>query len=479
MRREFFIYFLAFFAGAILAYNLRNLIILMLFFCLLAGLSFFLLKNFKKSIIIIAMFTIGVFIILLNDYHTYKFISEYSSEKPKYMTVKVSDSFCSASGILSLKVKPCGGVSHCGKFLIYSKDRRYTNKPYNLIGCKIKIFCSLDTPSYIKGSTKFNSRTYQMSRGIFLTGFTPKIEIKNLKTSLTSTFKRKILIKRNEFIENINTTAAVKSFISGVLFGDKSDLPDEIYREFQGNGTAHILAVSGLHIGIIYSVYASIKRRFKSKIITILFIVFLLLYGTVTLWSPSVTRAIFLIFIKLYADERCLKFDLVNALSLIAFIIILKNPYMLFNISFQLSFLAVYSIAFFLPLLSTHCSPMISAMLAVQLGLYPYFAYVFNSFSPISLLCNPLIIFLTSLLVPTALFNMLSFLVFGFSPAYISFLLSALSVLTIKINRFFFFGGNFIFHVNSPPLILLILFYSLIFFFSSEKFLIYILRRKV
>ena len=70
---------------------------------------------------------------------------------------------------------------------------------------------------------------------------------------------------------------------------------ENLQDEFRDNGTAHVLAVSGLHVGILYSIYRRFRKRKKSDFFTVGFILFLLCYGVVTLWSVSVSRAIALI----------------------------------------------------------------------------------------------------------------------------------------------------------------------------------------
>ena len=76
-----------------------------------------------------------------------------------------------------------------------------------------------------------------------------------------------------------------------MLFGDTAYLDEDVYEEFRNNGTAHVLAVSGLHVGILYSLYKRISGKNNSPVTLAGLAVLLFSYGVLSVWSPSVVRA--------------------------------------------------------------------------------------------------------------------------------------------------------------------------------------------
>jgi len=139
--------------------------------------------------------------------------------------------------------------------------------------------------------------------------------------------------------------------ISGVLFGDTSLMEEDVSEEFRQNGTSHILAVSGLHVGILYGIYKKLAGRRRSAGAFAALLAMLFLYGSLAMWSASSTRAILMIAVSTagrYTDRRN---DMLTAMSASAFILIAKNPYVIFDSGFQMSFLAITSIAFLRPVM--------------------------------------------------------------------------------------------------------------------------------
>ncbi len=129
-------------------------------------------------------------------------------------------------------------------------------------------------------------------------------------------------------------------------------MDEGVYENFRISGTAHVLAVSGLHIGILYGMIGKIMGRRPGKIRLAVTAFVLFSAGTLASWSPSVARASGMIGIKTAAEYWDRRYDMVTAMSGVALILILRNPYVIFNTGFQMSFMAALSISFFLPHIS-------------------------------------------------------------------------------------------------------------------------------
>lgn len=220
--------------------------------------------------------------------------------------------------------------------------------------------------------------------------------------------------------------------IAAMAMGDKSALNQETKEAYSISGTSHILAVSGLHIGIIFQLIILLlggKRRSKLTIILSTTIVWA--YVIFIGFPASAVRAATMLSIYSMVLLSLRPDPTLNTLALAYIIMVLVNPFNIFDIGFQMSFLAVGSILQFYPLffclLSSH-SNIIRAIwglfcvsLAAQIGTLPLFVFYFGRISCYSLITS-------FIAIPAAtLILYLCVLLFILSPlTYISFLASSI-----------------------------------------------------
>lgn len=139
--------------------------------------------------------------------------------------------------------------------------------------------------------------------------------------------------------------------LSAIVLGDKSMLSDETRNSFMNTGAMHVLAVSGLHIGLILYLLLFVTERFskfisrKSALIAIL--VFLWIYALVTGMSPSVIRAVFMFSMLSISQLVSRDYDPINILFFTAFCLLIYDPLYIYDIGFQLSYLAMLGIFLF------------------------------------------------------------------------------------------------------------------------------------
>lgn len=218
--------------------------------------------------------------------------------------------------------------------------------------------------------------------------------------------------------------------IAAMAMGDKSALSQETKEAYSISGTSHILAVSGLHIGIIFQLIILLlggKRRSKLTIILSTTIVWA--YVIFIGFPASAVRAATMLSIYCMVLLSLRPDPTLNTLALAYIIMVLVNPFNIFDIGFQMSFLAVGSILLFYPLffclLSSH-SNIIRAIwglfcvsLAAQIGTLPLIVFYFGRISCYSLITS-------FIAIPAAtLILYLCVLLFILSPlTYISFLAS-------------------------------------------------------
>lgn len=139
--------------------------------------------------------------------------------------------------------------------------------------------------------------------------------------------------------------------LTAMLLGDKSGLSEDTKKLYQENSISHLLSISGLHVSLIGAAVLSLLRRLKcsysaSLIISILFLV---IYGILTGFSVSTSRAVIMMCISLLAGILGKSYDLKSALCISAVVILLQNPALIFETGFQLSFLAVIGISYICP----------------------------------------------------------------------------------------------------------------------------------
>lgn len=213
-------------------------------------------------------------------------------------------------------------------------------------------------------------------------------------------------------------TDDVLAVVAAVSLGDRQMLSEEVRRTYSESGASHVLAVSGLHVGIIYAFLSFLFPAFMNVswrrcVREILIMVLLWGYAIMIGMPLSITRS--LIMFTAIAVCRCAGRDSssLNSLAVAAIVILLCNPSGVRDPGFQLSFLAVLSILLFQPVLSGLWKPagtvtgyiwgIISVSIAAQIGTAPAVAYHFSTFSTYFLLTNivaiPLMFVIVSLVV--------------------------------------------------------------------------------
>lgn len=202
--------------------------------------------------------------------------------------------------------------------------------------------------------------------------------------------------------ESVGDKAA--GFLYSMLFGDKSRLDGDIIRSFRISGTAHVFAVSGLHVGVLLGVIVFLLKKLKLKNYAVLAAVALILafYAYLASFSPSVIRASLMALIMLLARALGRRNDSLSTLCLTAAILLLFKPYWLFDVSFLLSFSAVFGIVMLYPPFSRvfkrfgYLGDAAALNLSVNIGILPFVLYYFQYFSLLTMPANIIMIPLVS-----------------------------------------------------------------------------------
>ena len=194
---------------------------------------------------------------------------------------------------------------------------------------------------------------------------------------------------------------------SALTLGYKDELNNEIKHAYSSAGAMHVLAVSGLHVGIIYLIFNSILtfifRHRKSIIIkTLIILLIIWAYALLTGLSPSVLRATTMLSFIIIGNSSGRNANIYNTLAASAFFLLMIDPFLIMQVGFQLSYLAVVGIVFFQPriynklqfknILLDYIWAITAVSLAAQLVTFPLGLLYFHQFPSYFLISNLLVI---------------------------------------------------------------------------------------
>lgn len=211
--------------------------------------------------------------------------------------------------------------------------------------------------------------------------------------------------------------------VGALTLGYKEDLDKELKHHFQASGAAHVLAVSGLHTGIIYGLLLALMTiggRYKPLyenwlgrcLVSGIIILCMWGYAWLTGMTPSVVRAVLMVTIFEVGRMLYRQAFSINTVAAAAVLILLVHPQDLWSVSFQLSFAATAAIILMangewtkwrMPKIPKYILGILIVSLAAQLGTMPITMYYFHQFSCYFLLTNLIVLPLASLLVPCGL----------------------------------------------------------------------------
>ncbi|XOV68670.1 MAG: ComEC/Rec2 family competence protein [Fluviicola sp.] len=200
---------------------------------------------------------------------------------------------------------------------------------------------------------EFDAKSYWYSKNITRMGFigTEDYTVVDFEAPnwLQSQFK-----KTRSYLSNLLSNSLPEeeaSLARALILGDKSKLSGETRESFGNAGAMHVLAISGLHVGIImyllFFVLKSGNRWISRRTAVVITLFFLWAFAGVTGWSPSVLRASLMFSLLLIGQEWAKSGNPMNTLFFSAFILLLINPLLLFDIGFQLSYGAMLGIFLF------------------------------------------------------------------------------------------------------------------------------------
>jgi competence protein ComEC len=247
--------------------------------------------------------------------------------------------------------------------------------------------------------------------------------------------KLRTRIIRNLEKNNFNKTEL--NVAIALIMGQQQDISPDIIRDYQYAGAVHILSVSGLHIGFILLFVTFIlkpipntKRGSFIKLITIL--ISLSMFGIIAGLAPSVVRSVTMFSFVAIGNHLRRSVNIYHTLLVSVLLILLFEPSFLFDVGFQLSYIALFFIIWLQPLLSSIWKPkykvskyiwdILTVSFAAQIGTLPLSIYYFHQFPGLFFITNLIIIPLLSIIMILGVLVML-LAAFNMIPVFLSQLL--------------------------------------------------------
>jgi competence protein ComEC len=206
--------------------------------------------------------------------------------------------------------------------------------------------------------------------------------------------------------------------LSALILGKASAIDREVIQNYARAGVVHVLAVSGMHVALIYMLLKPLFERLwgRSKarrLKTIIPVVLLWLYAAMTGFSPSVLRAAWMFSFVIVADNFGLRNTIYNAMAASALLLLMMDPMIAFSMGFMLSYLAVIGIAAIHPALhrlfyfesriSKWLWELASISVSAQLATLPLTLYLFHQFPTWFIITNVMVIPLSTIVLYLAL----------------------------------------------------------------------------
>ncbi|MBW1846364.1 MAG: DNA internalization-related competence protein ComEC/Rec2 [Deltaproteobacteria bacterium] len=288
-------------------------------------------------------------------------------------------------------------------------------------GDEVKFISRIKSIRNFNNPGGFDYQRYMSFKRIWTTAYAQADRVDIIERSdsksgwtLIENYREKIDVFIQDTVEE-----STSGLLKALMLGDKSGISKYTREAFNRAGVAHVLAISGLHIGIVtmffFVIFQTIISRFDvflwnalvKKVAAVLTLFPVLLYGMLSGMSPSTQRAVIMVSVFLITFLFDREQDPINTLALAAFVILTIHPPSLFSISFQLSFITVYFIIYGLSrvnyLNAFHlnwdrfqmCKKILTFLMVsffAFVGSFPIVMFYFNQVSTVGILANLFVI---------------------------------------------------------------------------------------
>ncbi len=320
-------------------------------------------------------------------------------------------------------------ISERSKIIVYfSKNEAVKKLKY---GDKIIFKSRINKITNPGNPHEFDYKKYLLRKGI-----TGQVFLKNDNWKIIShhhanpifDFAYRIRNQLETVYEKSGITGNELSVLQALTLGDRSEIDDEIRQAYVASGAMHILAVSGLHVGIIFLLFNFLlkfldKIKYNKKHIgtwtkAVLLMIVIWSFAILSGLSPSIRRAAVMFTFVIIGKALNRHINIYNSISASAFILLIINPYQITEVGFQLSYAAVLGIIFFQAKIVAlfkiknkilyYLWSLTAVSIAAQLTTFPITLYYFHIFPTFFFLSNIIVIPAATLIIIFAVFLLIS-----------------------------------------------------------------------
>ncbi len=279
-----------------------------------------------------------------------------------------------------------------GSYYFKNDEYKFFKKKVN-IGSSVIVKGKLVSPKNNTVPYLFNYKKYLYNKRVYYT-----LKIDNIK--ILNENSNPFIKLKNRVIKHVNSYKD-STYLYAFILGKTELISDEVLTSYRENGISHLFALSGLHVSIFSSILLFIlkKLRFKEILNYVLIFIFLLLFSFITGFSPSILRATLLFFLLGINKVFYLNIRTLDILYLVFIILAIINPFIIYNLSFILSFTAAFFLIFSSDLLkgknyfvSLFKVSLLSYFASLPLSIY-YFGYTNLLGTILNLVFVPLVSF--------------------------------------------------------------------------------------
>ena len=368
---------------------------------------------------ILTSFFIGSFTLVinndkLNSNHYLKDLksveNEYSAEiiiKEKLKNTINNDRYVA-------KIIELNGNKSYGKIIL--NIRKDSLMPTLEMGSHLKVFGSFYKNRKPNNPDQFDYGKYLENQQIYAQVYADASNIK-IGSQVDKTISYYASKLRNKIVHNLeknNFNKTELSVVVALILGQQQDISQEVIRDYQYAGAIHVLSVSGLHVGCILLFITFLLKPIpndkKGSIIKLIIVIASLwLFGILAGLAPSVVRSVTMFSFVAIGMFLRRSVNIYHTLVVSALLILLFQPSFLFDIGFQLSYIALFFIVWLQPLLASIWTPkykvvnyfweIITVSFAAQIGTLPLSIYYFHQFPGLFFVTNIVILPMLSLIL--------------------------------------------------------------------------------
>ena len=290
-----------------------------------------------------------------------------------------------------------------GNILVYIPKKNFRKK----ISIEDRIYFNQKCMpiAHAQNPYQFDYANYMKNKRVYHQVFLKQDSFQVVQSKDFSIF-RKVSAIKNKITYNLKSKGFVQDelgIIVSLVMGNKSKVSKDLLSDYSSAGAIHVLAVSGLHVGIVYLILTTLLgflKRIKrgNYILLILLLITMWAYAIFTGLSASVTRAVIMLSFVAIGKQLSRVTNMYNTLAVSAFLLLLYNPNYIFEVGFQLSYLAVLSIVYIHEVIEKIYTPkyqitnyfwqITCISVSVQIGTFPISVYYFHQFPILFIITN-------------------------------------------------------------------------------------------